>query len=216
MDCMQVQDRINDYLDSLLNESDSVAIENHIRHCAQCESYLLSEQQLRLSLRNMPIVLQSEDHYRYLIRQAKRAAQPSHVSHLKSRWLMAGVGSTALACLAIVLFFSKPYWQGYLIGSEPRVVLSVNDVKRIQLVFNIDDDLPNVTMSVELPPDCQLQGYPDTKTLTWQVSLSKGQNVLTLPIIKHTTGTSMLLAKLHMGDKQKLFRVKLESNMNQS
>lgn len=211
MECKSVQLQIDDYLDSYLDPFESEAMHRHIQYCSGCQSRLMREQQLRLSLRNMPIVLPPKQRFASLVRAAKAKHPATPWGEFGFGWVMVGAGGLAMVCLTLGIMLSAVVTEHFPFSNAPSVVLSVNDVKHVNLVFNAEEDLHDVTMSVELPSSYYLQGYKDTKNLTWQISLAKGQNVLTLPIVTHTAGSGTLIAKLNAGDKQKTFQIKLTS-----
>jgi hypothetical protein len=55
----------------------------------------------------------------------------------------------------------------------------------------------------------RIDGYPESSELAWKANLSKGQNILSLPLIAVDQGTGELIARLDYGETSKVFRVSL-------
>jgi hypothetical protein len=89
--------------------------------------------------------------------------------------------------------------------------LAMNQARTVKLVIEASRDLSEVTLSVELPDNIDLEGYSDQKQLVWQTHLNKGQNILALPIIATHKGRGELMAKLSYGDKTKQFHIVLST-----
>jgi hypothetical protein len=83
-------------------------------------------------------------------------------------------------------------------------------------MFDSFEDIQQVNLSIDLPENMDLNGYPGHKTLSWQTSLQKGQNVLALPIMAVSHGQGELLARLSYGEKVKIFRLVLKTSINET
>ena len=89
--------------------------------------------------------------------------------------------------------------------------VAMNDSRTVRLLFEAPGDIDQVTLSIGLPNNVELAGYPGRNELTWQTSLKKGQNVLALPIMAVETGKGELIARLSYGDKLKTYRLVLKT-----
>jgi len=87
----------------------------------------------------------------------------------------------------------------------------MNQARTVKLVFEAPMDLAEVTLSVELPENVELEGYAGQRQLVWQTSLNKGQNILALPVIAIGNGQGELVAQLSYGDKTKQFHIVLKT-----
>jgi hypothetical protein len=122
----------------------------------------------------------------------------------------AGFATAALAGMAI-WFVSSVYIPESMIEQPQMISVSVNKAQTVRLVFDSQTDIQLVNLSIDLPENVELDGYPGRKELSWNTSLKKGPNILALPILAIGQGQGELLAHLSYGDKSKEFRIVLKT-----
>jgi len=100
----------------------------------------------------------------------------------------------------------------------PQVTMQLNEVKAVNLVFNTPEAFADATISMTVPDNFEIDGYGETKVLSWNTSLKKGQNLLSLPLIPISAEQGELVAVISFKDQQKVFKIKLnvESYMDSS
>ena len=91
------------------------------------------------------------------------------------------------------------------------VNLSVQKTKTIDLVFNLNTDLKDATLSLELPDKIEIVGYPGKRQLKWTASFKQGANRLALPLIATDKMNGYLIASLIKNGETKQFRIKIDS-----
>lgn len=67
MNCKQLQQRIDDYLDGILPTGEQRLAENHLVGCADCSRKLNQIQELRHALRALPVPAPSPDFSRRVL-----------------------------------------------------------------------------------------------------------------------------------------------------
>jgi hypothetical protein len=119
--------------------------------------------------------------------------------------------ATAMAA-SLALWFASTLYTPESEEQVPQTVnLAVNQTRTLKLVFDAPVALSDVTLRVELPENIELEGYSNQKMLVWQTNLSKGSNILALPVIATSKGQGSLMAQLNYGDKTKQFHIVLNT-----
>jgi len=104
-----------------------------------------------------------------------------------------------------------PEMPGQSASQQATVSVALNQQQTVRLMFEAQSDIQQVSLSIDLPNNMQLAGYPGRKQLSWQTSLKKGSNVLALPVMAVDPGEGELVARLNYGDKSKTVRVLLKT-----
>lgn len=86
----------------------------------------------------------------------------------------------------------------------------------VRLVFDARRQLENVELTLELPSHVELAAFPGRQSVSWNVNLKPGQNVLSLPLRVLSEGAGELVARLNDGEQQKVFRAMIEEALQGS
>lgn len=204
MRCHQVQDCVAPLLDGTLVLPEREAVQRHLTGCAICRTALAAEQQLRQALRQMPIEPASPAFAARALRTARGQERHSRPA------FAAGFASAMVAGLllwgAAGLWFSGDVAQ----SSLPEVVLTIDQPRTVNLVFDAPGEFSNATLALSLPEQTELEGFPGQRELIWQTNLHQGQNLLALPLIARDVRGGELIATLVYGNKQKTFRLQMD------
>lgn len=213
MKCVDINRHIEDYLDKQLSSDNTVAFEQHISSCTECAEKVKSAESLLSGLRNLSVPEPTANFEQRVFAEVRRQHRAHHQQHHGFRFAT-GFATAAVASLAI-WFVSSVYIPGPLVEEPQMVSVAMNESQTVRLMFDSHADIEKVTLSIGLPDNMQLAGYPGRSELTWQTDLQKGQNILALPIEAIGYGQGELLAKLSYGDKVKIFRVVLKTKVDE-
>ena len=205
MNCTDINNHIDDWLDGQLSEHDRLAFDQHVMGCADCASKLENARSLLTGLRNISVPQPSANFEKRVFAEVRRQHKESHGFKFA-----AGFATAATASLAI--WFASSVMLPNAIIEQPRMIsVAMNESQTVRLMFESQNDIEQVQLSVGLPNNMELDGYPGQKELAWQTSLKKGENILALPIMAVGQGQGELVAELSYGDKVKTFRVVLKT-----
>ena len=213
MKCTDLQKYLDDHLDETTSLAEQKTIEEHIEHCVSCQQALEAHKTIRQALRSLPVEEASAD-FEAKVFTAVSSHYGAGSGHSGNRFI-AGFATAMVASLA--LWFASTVYTPQLIQQTPdeqapqMINLAMNQVRTVKLVFEVPTDLAEVTLSVELPENIELEGYAGQKQLIWQTNLNKGQNILALPIIATGNGQGELVAQLSYGNKTKQFHIVLKT-----
>lgn len=208
MNCTDINIHIDDWLDDQLSEQDRLAFDQHVSNCADCAAKLESARSLMLGLQNIAAPPPSANFERRVFAEVRRRHKESHRFRFS-----AGFATAATASLAI--WFASSVMIPEAVIEQPRMIsVAMNEAQTVRLMFESQTDIEQVQLSVGLPDNMELDGYPGRRQLAWQTSLKKGENILALPIMAIEQGQGELVAELSYGDKVKTFRVVLKTGVD--
>lgn len=206
MNCQETRNAFDDLLDDALPLPMHDKLHRHLRGCGPCREALAAEHALRRALRGLPVPPPSPGFAARALREAGATPQPRHGRMA----FAAGFASAAAAGVVLWLVAALPGpFQSDSDATVPAVALAVGEVRTVNLVFDVPADLANATLAVRLPDDAEIKGLPGQRSLTWQTSLRKGENLLALPLVLNGAGGGVLTATVSAGEQQKEFRIRL-------
>ena len=214
MKCTDLQKVLDDYLDQTMSLAERRAVEAHIEYCVSCQQALGAHKTIRQALRSLPVEQASPD-FEAKVFAAVSSHYGTRSGHSGNRFIT-GFATAMVASLA--LWFASTVFTPQLIQQTPdeqapqMINLAMNQLRTVKLMFEAPKDLAEVTLSVELPENIELEGFAGQKQLVWQTKLNKGQNVLALPVIATGNGHGELVARLSYGDKTKEFHIVLKTD----
>lgn len=192
------------------------------RHCRKCASCAEFADDLRLQglLTSMPLREAGEDFedrvlHAALVSSAKPVRQPA-----RAPW---AVAAALVVGLAVAL-----QWSAFRNAEEtrPTSMLSLSELAPLELRLDSGQALQNVKLSVDLPLELALEGYPDTQHLEWTSNLSAGSNKLVLPVqfrrevaaAMHSSqlAESIVTVTLEHEGRRKTFRIPVNASYQSS
>lgn len=203
MDCKQLQQCIDDYLDGILPAGEQRLAEQHLAACSDCRRELNQIQELRHALRGLPVPAPSPDFTRRVLDTARRHQQRRH------QRLLGGL-ATALAA-SLVMWIGVALFQPS--SNSPgidAIVMGVSETRKVKLVFNAPEDFRQVTLQLELSGNIELAGFSGRRDIEWKTALKKGANTLVLPITATGQGQAEVVARIKHEGKTRIFHIPLE------
>ena len=121
-------------------------------------------------------------------------------------------GFASIAVFTLALWFMAGIRSTDPVIDHPQVIpVAMNQSQSIRIVFNADAAIQQAELSVYLPDNVRLVGYPGRDKISWQTSLLKGQNILTLPVMTTTEGRGELRTQLTYHNKVKTYHFVVEA-----
>ncbi|MBZ2188968.1 zf-HC2 domain-containing protein [Alcanivorax sp. JB21] len=185
MKCDELNDQLDDYIDHRLSDNARAEFEAHMESCAACCGRVARALSLQNTLRSLETPPMPQDMAERLFRRvaeedmARRAAEKQPDSRV-NRLLKPGLAAAVMLGLLLGwgLFSPGPERAGL----TEWVLLDLNDVREVQFAVNARDALEGVTLTLRIPDNTELVGYPDQRELTWTTDLRQGPNLLSLPL----------------------------------
>ena len=211
MNCDDFQNRLDDYIDSTLDEDLSSAMMVHADACTGCRGMLDRQRKLLTALASFGDATVPEVDEQFFDRALLRATHNGSRNQ-RNRWIMTGFGGAIAAGLVIWLI------GGMLLKSPtlpepgtPEITMALEEPRTINLVFSSAEQLVDATLTVSLPAGLELAGFQGQSEVTWMTSLEKGKNVLPLKLIATMPHSGELLATLRHEDDDRTFRIQVNA-----
>jgi hypothetical protein len=206
MNCTDIEQILDEYNDGELSAEERLAVESHTQGCESCRESLAEVSAMREALRVLPVVEASPDFEERVFAEVRKQHAPASSNRFMTGFATAMVASFALWFASTIFLPSVDEAQLQMID------VASNEASTVRLMFESAEDIESVTLSLVLPDNVQIKGYEGRRKLTWQTSLTKGENILALPIIAIGNGQGELVAILNYGDKSKQLRILLRTN----
>ena len=210
MTCNELNNLMDDYIDGELAAEQQATFEAHLADCTDCQQQLAKAQAFRAELKAMPVPAPSADFAERVLRQAVE----NNVDHHRRHGFVTGFGSALVAGLAlwvVVGFFpvQQDMPQG---GKAPlqSVSIALNETQDVKLVFNAERVVLGANISIELPENVAIAGYPGRRHLSWQTDLAKGSNLLRLPVVASQAESGQLIAHIEHDNKVTTVKIQLD------
>jgi len=114
-------------------------------------------------------------------------------------WWAAAAGALAatIAWLTLTRFTGAPL--------EPTLVLSLHESREVPLVIDSERELDGATIRIHVSGSVALDGYDPRQDVEWQTSLTRGANLLSLPVIAREPGEGRIIAVIeHEGKTRRV------------
>lgn len=205
MNCQQLQQCIDDYLDGVLPAGEQHLAESHLAGCETCRQQLHELQELRHALRSLPVPSPSPDFTGRVLRTARHRNRK--VWHLSQQQIWGTV--TAMAASLVIWIGVTLYQPASPPPGIDAIVMGISETRQVKLVFNAPENLHQVSLQLDLSGNIELDGFAGQRVIEWQTALKKGANSLVLPITATGPGKAEVIARLKHQGKTRVFRIPL-------
>ena len=206
MSCTRINDKLDDYMDGTLDESEAAMLGEHVDSCLNCREIVEDEQGLRALLKGYPAPAADPAYFERALAKASLASTNGQ----RNRWIMTGFGGAIAAGLVawIVggMLLQSPEPPA---ASMPGVTMALEEPRTVNLVFSSATELDEAVLTVSLPAGIELEGFAGLREITWMTSLQAGKNILPLKLIATTPHGGELLARLEHDDRDRTFRIRV-------
>jgi hypothetical protein len=213
MNCTDINEHIDGFLDQELSTLQSQAFEQHVSRCGECADKVETEKQLRSLLQGLPVPPPSADFKKRVFARV-REEYPREPQHHFVMPLATGFASVAVFGLTLWVMsgIQDTNTVPQQAQAEAKVItVAMNGAQPVRLIFDAETDIPQAELSVDLPENVALAGYPGRHQLSWKTRLHKGQNVLELPVQVTGEGRGELRTQLSYHDKVKTYQFVLDA-----
>ncbi len=231
MKCAEFKNCLDDGMDQELDSAEQVLFDSHRASCEACQAVYTAELAMLEGLRAMPVAEPPEGFAdRVLVNVYKNAANqdvPQQQRHHR-RGFALGFGSAAAALAVWVVVGMSPGELSDTGGNVPESVVASTDVntteaeqsvvsialntqQTIRLAFASSESLKGAKITIRLPENVALVGYPGRRQLSWETDLKKGDNLLRLPVIATQVAQGELIADIEYEGRVKTLMLHLET-----
>lgn len=211
MNCNDFEQSLNDFLDHELGAEQMAAMDVHQRSCAQCQRRVAQEQRLRAALRQLPVPEPAPGFFAGALHQVGQRRRLRRVQRI-------GLGLAAGLVLSVsvnTLFVHSQQspgvsQQAVMSATLPVMQIALNEKRDVKLVFDTETEMDAAQLTLLLPSQVRLTGYPNQQKLSWVTRLKQGKNLLVLPVAARQFGHGKLIAEIEHNGTTKTFAIDLD------
>ena len=127
-----------------------------------------------------------------------------HIAMSWEAWLGAALGGAVAAALTILLMPPASPHQG-----EQAITLALNEARNIDVLIESDRSLQDATIRIAVTGGVALDGLANDHIVDWRADLSRGPNLLSLPVIARKPGDGQLVAIVEHDGKTRTVMINL-------
>jgi hypothetical protein len=209
MNCEQLNDTIDDYMDGGLDEADAGVFDAHVANCAACTELVQAERRLHETMQRYAATTVPRRDAAYFDR-ALAIATVSGAKHRGRVSWFRGFASAAAAGLALWIIGGLLNNSPSEVGpgaAIPAVTMTLEQPQTVNLVFSSASDLDQATLRLLLPAGVEIAGFAGQSEIAWTTSLRQGKNILPLKLIATSPQGGVVLATLQHDDGDRSFRL---------
>jgi len=212
MQCSEVQQILDDYLDGDIPTGKSWDIKRHVADCTACRTDLEQRRAIRRGLSELPVPEPSAGFFDRAFEALDQRTSGRRRGDQGPGWpqgrRMAIAAAIAVVC-GLVFVMQQPFSSTASAGI-PEVTIAMHEVTPVRLVFAADDAVRGARLSLQLPAGIELAGYNGRSELSWTTNLEPGKNELRLPLVGHVATADDVIATLEHTRGKKTFRLKVK------
>ena len=208
MPCKQLNEKLDDYMDGTLAETEVAVFQSHAASCESCQQTVKTAQRLRRLLKACPVPIPDAVYFDQALAKATRVS----TNHQRNRWVMTGFGGAIAAGLIAWIIGGMLLKTPSLpdsAASIPGVAMTLEVPHTVNLVFSSATELDGAVLTVSLPQGIEIEGFAGQREITWITSLKAGKNILPLTLIATTPHGGELQARLEHDDRDRTFRIRV-------
>jgi len=202
MNCKISLNLVDDYLGGYLDGATQKALEEHLEQCASCQAQFAQDRALRQRLQAQ---LVGQPKAGFADRVLARTVE-HHRKQTRHNWSFIGGAVAASLVIAVTSFVLR------LAAPQPdvaRQTLALNQVTRVALALDSREELKGATITLQLPDNVELKGFPGQHMISWKTDIDRGTNLLALPVMGVARKNGLLVARLDYGNKSREYKVEL-------
>ncbi len=218
MKCDELQQQLDDYLDGKLDTSIVPVFEKHVVSCVFCSDLVDNGKFVQQGLKQLAENTNNvSDEFITAAFEKVRDQYPEKAANNRISKIGIKTGFvTALAAgfslWAVLSTFILPGIDSNNTGADVAVMnLVVDQTQVVRIAIDTPDEFDNVTFSVELPKHVELKGHKNKRKLSWDAKLTKGSNILRIPLKAISYGQGEFIARITHNGKEKTFKLYLQS-----
>ncbi len=209
MNCHDIHNDCDAWLDHELSDTRTHALEAHLQSCPACRQYVQRAREIRDALPRLHAPAMSPE---FASRAFDKARQQARTTGSPRRNL-ALAASLAVAGMVGLFLHQLPETTA---PESAAIEISLQQPREVNLVFNARENLDQVSIRIELSDNLALDGFAGKRIVSWNTSLQKGKNVLSLPIIATQSGRGTVITRLQLGDQYKTFLIHVDARSHGS
>lgn len=203
MNCEQITDRLDEFLDGMLDKEQTAQFQQHMQDCADCRARKDEIHALQEDLKLLPVYRPDP----VFIEAAIKKASSQNRFGYRSAWAQKAVGAAIAASMFV--WVAASVMPGATDTQLAGVTMALHETRTVQISLNSERDLQDAKLSIRLPDGVEMKGFPGRRIVSWNTDLQKGMNVLPLPLVAVAVSDGRVVARLEHDQKTRELAVQL-------
>lgn len=199
MQCEAVFTLLNEHIDGTLSPNQTTLFNLHLSSCSKCREALFQREMMVQRLNGLRI----NDYPQSLKNRILKQRQQIRAE--RARWFGAGMGlAAAVAMFAVIV-------TGFLYNplQTENLHLTHDNEKEVHILLHSKKGLDDVRFLVLVPDSMGIKGFGSKKEIAWTGTLKKGENILSLPLIRHSEKSQTVVVRIEHQDSTKEYHIQL-------
>lgn len=211
MNCEKALEYRDDYLDGYLSQEEKLSVRKHLHSCRHCHAAFKRDEELLQALRDLPMPAPSPGFVDRAFQQAKMPVR-GYIYRRLAPFLSAAIAACLIVWITAGLQFNGDHRP--TAAQAPEVLIKINEQKIVNVVVNAPRDLHNAQVTIQLPRQVEMVGFPGSNEIEWKTDLRKGKNLLSLPLVAKSLGNVELVTRINHENKSKLLKLEMKIHDN--
>ena len=207
MNCTDIRDKIREAVESDRPVGKDEPLARHIAACELCRRFysdLVLDSRLTRSLEEMPVPELPADFAARMVRHAVSRRRAGS----RRKFFM---GLSAAAALIITIGVSIMIKDIDPADTVATVAIPVGGGETVRIRIDAVEPRKNATLAIALAGDVELEGFPDRHQIQWQADLSKGGNLLTIPLMLKDRDGGAVNVRYNYNGTEKAVRIRVRA-----
>ena len=210
MKCTEIREKIREHIRQGSDPGEDDTVVGHVRHCELCRS-LYNDAVLSCALKNVPVPEMRPGFETAAIQHAvKRNCGRRRVQAFVS----AAAAAVLVVAISLGLFFGHSESDRYAgLVPDTEVSSAVTLEKTVRILIDAVDYRAGAALSIDMDENVALKDYPGQRRLEWQTDISRGRNLLELPVVLTggDEGTLRIRYQYNGSEQEMSFRIRAEN-----
>jgi hypothetical protein len=203
MNCTQITDRLDEFLDGLLNKEETAQFQQHMQGCADCRAQKEQIIALQEDLKLLPVSRPDPAFFERALKQASKPQRFGLRAGLAQKIVGAALAASVFVWVAANVMPAANQAETQLAG----VTMTLHETRTVQISLNAERDLQGARVSIRLPDGVEMKGFPGRRIVSWNADLQQGMNILPLPLVAVALSEGRVIARLEHDSKSKELEV---------
>jgi anti-sigma factor RsiW len=204
MNCTQITNQLDDYLDGILDSRQQLQFQQHLQDCADCRAQKEQIIALQEDLKLLPVAKPDPAFFELALDKAV-SQQTGGAQRVGMLQKVVGL-AVAASVFALVMTSILPGTQDARLAG---VTMTLNETRTVQISLNAERDLQGAKLSIQLPDGVEMKGFPGRRIVSWNADLQQGMNILPLPLVAVAVSEGRVIARLEHDNKSRELEVQL-------
>ncbi len=203
MNCPDIRQRIRDAMQQDRPMGHDETVFQHLHHCELCRS-AYNDAMLVQALREMPVPELPDD---FAARAIRSAVRKNRVQRIRSFISISAAALLIIVAGGVFLRGYPDFFRHPAPLSDNGIVTANGIEQTVRVMIEAMESRQNATLAIDLGDNIALKNFPGYRQLTWQTDLTRGRNLLELPLVLQDDADGYVDIRYRYNGKEQAVRI---------